>query len=168
MDELPQTNPTKPISDESFQALISSLENIFNPTDLFKLRLRSVLFEISYKKGSNILNAGAKQSIIWFILDGLLQEITVDKHTFSTKTTWFWFKHNFVYAMPGFFDQEPSQITINVVKDCKVVFISYENWKVLKDSAWKSISRFLFAINNVAYLILIILFSYWGLYNVFN
>ena len=127
-------NPIKPISDESLQAIIDIMENILILSDSFKLQLRHVLFEISYKKGSNILNAGARQANVWFVLDGVLQEISVDKYTFTTTTTWFWFKTHFVYAMPGFFDQEPSHVTINVVKDCKVVLIRYEDWKALKDT----------------------------------
>lgn len=42
------------------------------------------------------------------------------------------------------------------------------NRKLIKSKAWKSFSRFLFIINNIAYLILIVLFSYWGFYNIIN
>ena len=91
--------------------------SILSLSDSVKLKLRPVLFEVNYKKGSNILNADAKQSNFWFVLDGILQELSVDRYTFTTKTSWFWFRTHFVYTMPGFFDQEPSHITINVVKD---------------------------------------------------
>jgi len=93
-----------------------------------------LLSEITYKKGINILNSGAKQSVLWFNLDGLLREISFDQCTYAAQTSWYWFKSSFVYAMPGFFDQEPSQVSIEVVKDTRVVFFSYDNWKILRDS----------------------------------
>lgn len=42
------------------------------------------------------------------------------------------------------------------------------NWKVFAENAWQSISKWLFALHNLSCLILIALFSYWGLYNVFS
>ena len=40
------------------------------------------------------------------------------------------------------------------------------NRKILKSNAWKTFSRFLFTINTIIYLILIILFTYWGFYTI--
>jgi hypothetical protein len=40
------------------------------------------------------------------------------------------------------------------------------NRGILKENTWKKTSKFLFTVNSVAYLILIVLFSYWGFYNV--
>jgi hypothetical protein len=40
------------------------------------------------------------------------------------------------------------------------------NRRVLKLKTWKTFSRILFSVNNVAYLFLIVLFSYWGFYNI--
>ena len=42
------------------------------------------------------------------------------------------------------------------------------NKKVFTENAWRNFSKWLFTINNLTYLTLIILFVYWGLYNVFN
>jgi hypothetical protein len=42
------------------------------------------------------------------------------------------------------------------------------NWKLLKDETWSLLSKLLFTINNIVFLILITLFGYWRLYNVFN
>lgn len=39
------------------------------------------------------------------------------------------------------------------------------NRNVIKSKAWKTFSRFLLTVNNIAFLILIALFSYWGFYN---
>lgn len=40
------------------------------------------------------------------------------------------------------------------------------NRKVVKEKAWRGASRWLFTLNSTAYVALIVLFGYWGLYNV--
>ncbi len=132
MKGLTKNNVYTPVSDESFAFILGKIENFVTVTDHFVNELRSEISEVTYKKGIHILNAGAKQPALWFILDGLLQEISVDTDTFAEETSWFWFKSNLVYAMPGFFDQEPSQVTIKVVKEARVAFLSYNSWRVLK------------------------------------
>jgi hypothetical protein len=42
------------------------------------------------------------------------------------------------------------------------------NYKIFKNTYWSILPKWLFAINNSAYLTLIILYMYWGLFNVFN
>jgi hypothetical protein len=42
------------------------------------------------------------------------------------------------------------------------------NWKLLKENTWSLFSKLLFTLNNITFLILMMLFAYWGLYNVFN
>lgn len=42
------------------------------------------------------------------------------------------------------------------------------NRKVISGDTWNFFSKWLFTLNNLCYMILIILFAYWGLYNVFN
>jgi hypothetical protein len=42
------------------------------------------------------------------------------------------------------------------------------NRNVFRDNAWKNISIWLFTVNNFTYLILIVLFAYWGLFNFLN
>ncbi len=42
------------------------------------------------------------------------------------------------------------------------------NSKLLKEQTWSLFSKLLFSLNNLAFLILVVLFSYWGLYSVFH
>jgi len=42
-----------------------------------------------------------------------------------------------------------------------------QNIKILKGASWAAFSKYLFTINSLTYLILIFLFAYWKLYNVF-
>lgn len=121
-----------PISDESFQRLIQVLENNYMLNHKFKTMLRNGLMETTYKKGSRILNFHEKQRVVWFVLDGLAREIRVNGETFEEKTTWFWSELNFLYTTPGFFSQTPSECTIELLMDCRMILMSYLNWTLLK------------------------------------
>lgn len=134
MNNDPETNQTEPISDKSFNLLIQEMEKVFPISNAFKRQLRPLLFEISCKKGSKILNAGAKQRIVWFMLEGLAREIKEAEYHLNKKTTWIWSDLAFIYVVPGFFDQEPTLSTIKTITATKMVFISYENWKILKET----------------------------------
>jgi len=122
-----------PISDESFYRLVQILETFLLLNHKFKAGLRSRLQEISYKKGGRILNFHEKQEIVWFMLEGLAREIRVNAETYEEKTIWFWSETGFLYATPGFFSQTPSVCSIELLKDCKMVFMSYQDWTELKD-----------------------------------
>lgn len=41
------------------------------------------------------------------------------------------------------------------------------NKKILKNSTWTFIPKFFLTLNSITYIVLIVLFSYWGLYNIF-
>ncbi len=116
-----------PISDDSFHKLTQILETYLLLNHKFKTLLRSRLLETSYKKGSRILNFHEKQRYVWFMLEGFAREIRVNRETFEEKTTWFWSEMNFLYTTPGFFSQQPSECTIEVIKECKMVLMSYQD-----------------------------------------
>lgn len=122
----------KPISDESFKVLIEQMGRHFYLGEKFRRFLRTMLYETSYKKKSRILNAGSKQKIVWFMVKGLAREIRVHKESFEEKTIWFWAEFSFLFCSPGFFDQQISETTIELLEDCDMVYISYENWMRLK------------------------------------
>jgi len=94
----------------------------------FKNMLKSKLFEKHYFKGRRILNFRETQSIVWFMIEGLAREIKVDKDSLEETTSWFWLPNSFIYTTPGFFSRTPSQCIIEVLQDCKMLCISYEDW----------------------------------------
>lgn len=122
----------KSISEESFAVLIGVMEQFFQLSPKFKLDLKGRLLETTYKKGARILNAGSKQQMVWFMLEGLAREIRVNSETFEEKTIWFWSGLSFLYTTPGFFNREASESTIELMEDCHVVMISYDDWAELK------------------------------------
>lgn len=126
----------KPVSDELFMNLMARLEAVL-PARLslsveFKQMLRSMLFEADYKRGRRILNFKQKQQMAWFMLEGMAREIVINPLTFEEHTVWFWFEGSFLYTSPGFFSQQESLSTIEIVQDCSMVCISYMNWMELK------------------------------------
>jgi len=48
-----------------------------------------------------------------------------------------------------------------------IVPLFWQNIKILKGTSWSKFSKLLFSINSLTYLILIVLFFYWKLYNIF-
>lgn len=121
------------ISDNSFNELIRVLETFMVISFKLKVALKKVLFEVTYEKDSRILNFGERQENVWFLLDGLLREIRMNKLTLKESTTWFWLPHHFVYTDPGFFSQQFSERAIVVMECCTAVFISYSQWLALKE-----------------------------------
>jgi hypothetical protein len=122
----------KAISNEAFHILIEQMELFMVLTARFKGLLRPMLFEADYHKGARILNFRQRQEMVWFMLDGLAREIRVNEWSFKERTIWFWLPFTFVYTTPGFFSQQPSVSTIELLKDCRMVMISYDNWQRLK------------------------------------
>ncbi len=49
-----------------------------------------------------------------------------------------------------------------------IVPLLVKNKNVFKNREWSFFPKWLFAVNNLTYIVLIILFSYWGLYNIFG
>lgn len=120
------------ISDGAFHILIERMELFMRLSTRFKGILRPMLFEAVYCKGARILNFRQQQEMVWFMLDGLAREIRVNERSYEERTIWFWLPFTFVYTTPGFFSQQPSVSTIELLKDCRMVMISYDNWQKLK------------------------------------
>ena len=105
----------------------------FKPLSIeFKRELKAILYETEYLKGSRILNCRELQNTVWLMLAGLAKESYSNPLTLKEKTTWFWFKNNFMYTVPGFFDQQPAESAIELLTDCKVIFINYDDFTKLK------------------------------------
>lgn len=123
-----------PISDESFHSLLKIIERVMVLSVKSKLALRGVLYEGIFQKDSRILQSGRVQDTVWLILSGLAREIRLDEQNFQERTTWFWLAGDFMCTNPGFFSQDSSERTIEILERSKVVFISYHNWHGLMDS----------------------------------
>lgn len=79
---------------------------------------------------------------------------------------------NIYYFPAPYKDYKPSMLDfaayIPFLTLLLIIPLLLANKKIVAENSWQKFSKWLFAINNLNYLILIILFAYWGLYNVFN
>lgn len=121
-----------PITNDAFNQFITFVEKFLPISTASKLAMRPMLMEAAYLKGSRILNFKQTQTWVWFLLEGLVREIRVNDQTFEEHTNWLWQPNNFIYADPGFFSQEPSERTFEILQDSRVVGLSYINWSLLK------------------------------------
>lgn len=122
----------RPISDTSFNHVIRILQKFIFISVRFKSLLRPMLLEKVYDPDVRILHFKETQELLWFMLDGLAREIRVDVNSRSERTIWFWFPFSFIYTTPGFFNQNASNSTIEILKESLMVYISYDNWFKLK------------------------------------
>lgn len=123
-----------PISDESFHSLLKIIEGVMVLSLKFKLALRTVLYEFVFEKDSRILLTGRVQDTVWLLLSGLAREIRLDELSFKERTSWFWLAGDFVCTNPGFFSQDASERTVEILEKSRVVLISYQNWHALLQS----------------------------------
>lgn len=120
------------ISDFAFDLLINKLQT-FHPINAHYISLlRPMMMEVFYTKGVRILNFHQRQDLIWFVISGLVREIFVNGNTLKEKTTWFWGPKSFIYTTPGFFSQELSENTVEVLQDCHLACISHEHLHLLR------------------------------------
>jgi hypothetical protein len=122
----------RPISDDAFNQLLRVMESLMLLSFSFKAALRKVLYECDYGREDRILNFGNTQLNVWFLLEGLLREIRMDKILLKEKTSWFWLPGSFVYTEPGFFSQQASARAIEAAVASRAVLISYTDWAALK------------------------------------
>lgn len=134
MKNHPTFNKILPISDEAFIILIEEMRHFLQLNAGFIRKLKTVLYEVNYKKDHKLLINKERQEIVWFLIDGVVKETNVDTQSDKKTTVWFWFAKSFIYVTPGFFDREPSQSIVTAGYNCRVIFISYEDWKALKDT----------------------------------
>jgi CRP-like cAMP-binding protein len=121
-----------PISDFAFDLLINKLQTFHAINAHYISLLRPMMMEVFYTKGVRILNFHQRQDFIWFVVSGLVREIFVNDNTLKEKTTWFWGPGSFIYTTPGFFSQEPSENTVEVLQDCHLACLSHENLQQLR------------------------------------
>jgi hypothetical protein len=117
----------------AFQLLIEELEKYYPLISTrFKLKLLDNVYEITYKKGSRILNYKQVQDAGLFIYKGSAVELFVNPATLEETATKFWFEKDFPYTTPGLFGREPSPSYIKLLEDTHFVGIPFEDFLRMK------------------------------------
>ncbi|NII83181.1 Crp/Fnr family transcriptional regulator [Pedobacter sp. SG908] len=100
------------VSKEYFGQLLRVLERLCPLSDGFENALEPLVCSRQFTGPKNILREGEVQQQIWFVVNGLVREVSLSLDTATGRTSWFWYEGDFVFAHPGFFAGLPSLVEI--------------------------------------------------------
>lgn len=132
-------------------------EVLFSFSALFFL----IIFLRNKKSKSQVNNTNPKIKLLLFAVSVMLLYYA---NTLSNNQAIFYFPspyHDWKFSMLNIAAYIPFLMLIIIVP------LITQNIKVLKGTTWATFYKYLFTLNNLTYLILIFLFAYWKLYNVF-
>lgn len=111
------------LSDEDWNLLIPHLE-------IRKLKKHDLLAEI-----------GKVSNDVGFVLDGMLRHYYLKDG--EEKTTYFYFENHFVTSYISCITEQPSQLSIEALSDCKLIVFPYTILKDLfeKNKTWQKFGR---------------------------
>jgi CRP-like cAMP-binding protein len=93
------------------------------------------------KKHNHFSAEGELANEIGFVLDGMLRHYYTKDG--EEKTTYFYFEGHFVSSYISCITQQPSQLTIEALSDCKLIVFSYKKMQELfeKSITWQKFGR---------------------------
>lgn len=97
---------------EYFGQLLQVLDRLCPISGVFEKALKPLIIQKEVGTVKNMLREGEVQQQIWFVVSGLVREISSSADTVSGRTSWFWYEGDFVFAHPGFFAGLPSLVEI--------------------------------------------------------
>lgn len=94
-----------------------------------------------FKKHSNFSEEGKIANEVGFVIDGTLRHYYTKDG--DEKTTYFYFENHFVSSYISCITQQPSQLTIEALSDCKLLVFSYQKMKELFEQSitWQKFGR---------------------------
>ncbi|MGD1927755.1 MAG: Crp/Fnr family transcriptional regulator [Leptolyngbyaceae cyanobacterium] len=114
---------------------------LLNPSQ--QRALSNILETVEMPKDSLLLEAGQISSHLYFVVEGILRS----SYTFEDKevTRWFCFAEHFATSYFSFVYRQPSEDTIMLLTDAKLLAISHTNLQYLsqQDSVWIDLNRHL-------------------------
>ncbi|MBC8986682.1 Crp/Fnr family transcriptional regulator [Pedobacter sp. N36a] len=122
------------ISNSVFTLLLERLASFYPLSAGLVNALRPFLKEHDGHKGEILLQKGKKGDQVWFICEGHAREIGVDLENGNEMTSWFWFKEDFIFAYPGFFSQQPAESAVELIEECRLIEMDYEDFIILRDT----------------------------------
>ena len=138
----------------------SEAVNWFLRFSLFLFLISAVYFLVSYFRNRKIKYASYKLllSVFGFIMMYYIFAL-------ATEVNMFYFPAPYKGYKFSILDIAADIPFLTLILIVPLVLI---NRKIFKENAWRNFSKWLFTVNNFTYLTLVILFTYWGLYDVFN
>lgn len=97
---------------EYFGQLLQVLDRLCPISGGFEKALNPLIVQREVTTVKNMLREGEVQQQMWFVVSGLVREISSSADTVTGRTSWFWYEGDFVFAHPGFFAGLPSLVEI--------------------------------------------------------
>ena len=161
--EIPSLFPTN----KEYQKLLafktpinSSAIDWFLRYSLILFLISAIYFLVSYFRNRNIKYASYK-----LLLSALGLIMMYYVFVLATEVNIFYFPAPYKNYKPSLLDLAGYIPFLTLLLIIPLLLI---NRKVFIENAWRKFSKWLFTINSLTYLTLIVLFAYWGLYNIFN
>lgn len=117
--------------EQYFNQMVETMQQFYEITPAFIIRLRSLVYFIDHIAGEMILHPKDIQRCAWFQVSGISAELFKASGKSGTLTSWFWFANDFIYTSPGFFSQRPTESSIEVIADSHFICISFNDFNIL-------------------------------------
>ena len=114
---------------------------LLNPSQ--QRALSNILETVEIPKDSLLLETGQISSHLYFVVEGILRSFYYAEN--KEVTRWFCFSEHFATSYFSFVYRRPSEDTIMLLTDAKLLAISYENLQYLsrQDTVWVDLNRHL-------------------------
>ena len=114
---------------------------LLNPSQ--QRALSNILETVEIPKDSLLLETGQISSHLYFVVEGILRSFYYAEN--KEVTRWFCFAEHFATSYFSFVYRRPSEDTIMLLTDAKLLAISYENLQYLsrQDTVWVDLNRHL-------------------------
>ncbi|MGD1940518.1 MAG: Crp/Fnr family transcriptional regulator [Leptolyngbyaceae cyanobacterium] len=105
--------------------------------------LSNIIETVEIPKDSLLLETGQISSHLYFVVEGILRSFYYAEN--KEVTRWFCFAEHFATSYFSFVYRRPSEDTIMLLTDAKLLAISYENLQYLsrQDTVWVDLNRHL-------------------------
>lgn len=126
-----------------YSLLRANIEKFIKLTDADWQMLLPYLEIKQLKKHELFAQEGKVANDVAFLLDGMMRHFYTKDG--EEKTTYFYFENHFVCAYFSCITQQPSQLTIEALSDCKLIVFPYDKMKQLfeKSMVWQKFGRLL-------------------------
>ena len=124
-----------------YETLLQRLNQLVPLTPQQQQDLCLVIQTVELTKDSCLIEAGQVSNHLYFVVEGILRSF----YNFEGKevTRWLCFSEHFATSYFSFVYRQPSEDTIALITDAKLLSISYENLQYLtqQDAVWVDLNR---------------------------
>jgi CRP/FNR family transcriptional regulator, anaerobic regulatory protein len=127
-----------------FDAIFAVVSQFITISPELHSDLNSKLKRDTYPKRSHLLKQGQVSNYLYFVTKGLLRAYCIND-VGDEVNSWFMKENDFLIPVLSFYHRIPSQEAIEVLEDCEVIYIHYDDLMELysKHTTFKIVGRIL-------------------------